>query len=290
MHRVILVCILAMLFRGPLDAEQLKPETLAAFGHYVELSEQRMSNEMRSGPFLHLEGLPAEERTAEYERLEKAEVLTQQLKTLDDGRPIPVPGGLIHHWLGTVFIPGATLGRTLAFLQDYDNQYKFYAPDVQQSRLMQRNGNEFKVFLRLRKTKVVTVILNTEYDVKYIPLDVDHAASNSYSTRIAEVEHAGQSDESQRPVGDDSGFLWRLNSYWRFSEHDGGTYVQLEAISLTRDIPAGLGWLISPFIRSIPRESLVFTLRHTRDALMENSTRRDSITSGAAPDTANYSF
>jgi hypothetical protein len=52
-------------------------------------------------------------------------------------------------------------------------------------------------------------------------------------------------------------------------------YVQLEAISLTRDIPDGLGWLIRPFVTSIPRESLAFTLTRTREALDEmNGIRR----------------
>jgi len=87
------------------------------------------------------------------------------------------------------------------------------------------------------------------------------------STRVAEVESAGEPGEHEKPIGNDSGFLWRLNSYWRFWERDGGVYVQLEAVSLTRDIPEGLGWLIRPFIISIPRESLGFTLERTRAAL-----------------------
>jgi hypothetical protein len=86
---------------------------------------------------------------------------------------------------------------------------------------------------------------------------------------VAEVDGAGQLGELEKPIGDDSGFLWRLNSYWRFWERDGGAYVQLEAISLTRDIPDGLGWLIRPFVTSLPSESLVFTLNRTREALNE---------------------
>ncbi|HUK91803.1 MAG TPA: hypothetical protein VLZ81_15475, partial [Blastocatellia bacterium] len=184
------------------------------------------------------------------------------------------PGGLVHHWIGTVFIPGTTLVRTLAFLENYDQQYKFYAPEVQQSRLLERDDNHFVVFLRLRKTKVVTVILNTEYDVRYVSLASDRAASYSYSRRIAEVENAGKANESEKPVGNDSGFLWRLDSFWRFAERDGGVYVQLEAISLTRDIPAVLGRLVGPFVTSIPKESLEFTLTRTREALAPQSGRQ----------------
>jgi hypothetical protein len=246
------------------SAEQLKPVTIDAFDRYVELSEQQMS----TVPFLQIDGPRTRERDAEFSRLKAGEVITDRLQTRDHGQPIAVPGGLIHHWVGTIFIPGVTLAQTLAFLEDYDNQHKFYAPDVQQSKLIKREGDRFRIFLRLRKTKVVTVILDTEYDVKYSYLDADRATSNSRSTRIAEVENAGKSNESEKPVGNDSGFLWRLNSYWRFQQRDGGVYVQLEAISLTRDIPTGLGWLISPFISSIPRESLAFTLMRTREALI----------------------
>jgi hypothetical protein len=138
---------------------------------------------------------------------------------------------------------------------------------VLRSKLIQRNGDDFKVSLRLSETNIVTVVLDTQYDVHYVTLDSTRSYSRSYSTRVAEVENAGKPGEREKPIGNDNGFLWRLNSYWRLQEHDGGVYVQLEALSLTRDIPDGLGWLIRPFITSIPRESLKFTLSQTREAL-----------------------
>jgi hypothetical protein len=256
----------AFCFLQTSEAEQLKPETVAAFDFYVQQREKQMSEELQAGPFLRVDGLPATEKKQDYARMRGGEVITERM-------PVPEPAitvshGLIHHWVGAVFIPGVSLERTIAFLQDYNNQYKFYAPEVQRSKVLQRNGNDFKVFLRLKKTNIITVILDTEYDVKYVPISVDRDASYSYSTRIREVENAGKPDESKKPVGDDSGFLWRLNSYWRFLERDGGVYIQLEAISLTRDIPKGIGWLVEPFATSIPRESLTFTLSHTREALI----------------------
>jgi hypothetical protein len=125
--------------------------------------------------------------------------------------------------------------------------------------------------MRLRKK---IAILDSDYDVNYRWLTPDHAASRSVSTRIAEVDNAGQKNESRKPVGNDNGYMWRLNSYWRFAQRDGGTYIQLEAVSLTRDIPVGLGWLIGPFISSIPKESLEFTLGRTREALLRQSKPR----------------
>jgi len=252
-------------------AVDLKPETSTAFNRYVLVSEQRMQSDLQSGTFLWVDGLPTQQREEAYARLKQGEVVAQKLETLDRGASIPVPGGLIHHWLGVVFIPHTNLKHTLALLQDYDQHSRIYLPRVLRSKVIQHSGDDFKVFLRLRDTKIVTVVLDTEYDVHYVYMDATRAYSQSYSTRVQEVEHAGQPDEREKPVGHDSGFLWRLNSYWRFWERDGGVYVQLEAISLTRDIPEGLGWLVRPFITSIPKESLAFTLNRTREALGPNT-------------------
>jgi hypothetical protein len=104
--------------------------------------------------------------------------------------------------------------------------------------------------------------------VHYQRLDATRVASRSVSTRVQEVHDAGSPDEKVLPEGEGGGFMWRINSYWRFMERDGGTYVQCESVSLTRDIPTGLGWLIGPFVESIPRESLRFTLEATRNRLV----------------------
>src|SRR5712691_2450032 len=266
--RYFVLAALVFELSGTVSAAELKPATVAAFDHYVQLSEQRMATEM-PGTLLLIDSLPVEQRDAAYIRLRAGEVITDRLDTLENGKPIPVPSGLIHHWRGLSFVKGTTLKKTLAFLQDYDHQDKYYAPDVQRSKLLQHNGDDFKIFLRLRKHKVVTVILNTEYDATYRTLDLSRSISNARSTRIAEVESVDKPDGAEKPIGNDSGYLWRLYSYWRFYEQDGGVYIQLEAISLTRGIPPGFGWLVRPFITSIPQESLTFTLAHTRDALQK---------------------
>jgi hypothetical protein len=122
--------------------------------------------------------------------------------------------------------------------------------------------------MRLRKKKVITVVLDTEHEVHYFQLDPLRWYSRSYTTRIAEVDNPGEPDERQLPPGADHGFLWRLYSYWKFQERDGGVYVECQALSLTRNVPLGLGWLIEPIIRQLPRESLANTLRATRDAAL----------------------
>src|SRR5579864_1758441 len=117
MHPYPLLTIAAILFTSsPGQAVDLKPETNAVFSRYVQLSEQRMQNDLQSGPFLWLDGLPIQQREEVYERLKQGEVVTQRQETLDRGSSIAVPGGLIHHWVGVVFIPGASLRQTIALL------------------------------------------------------------------------------------------------------------------------------------------------------------------------------
>jgi hypothetical protein len=183
------------------------------------------------------------------------------------GHPIEAPGGLIHDWMGAVFIPGATLRQVLDLVQDYDHHQTIYQPEVVRSRLIEHHGDDYKIYYRLRKKKVITITLNTDHDVRYFPVDSTHCHSRSVSTRIAEVVDADQRDEHEKPIGHDGGFLWRMNSYWRFEEKDNGVYVEVESVSLTRDIPIGFGWLIKPFVTSIPRESLLMTLGSTRTAV-----------------------
>jgi hypothetical protein len=151
--------------------------------------------------------------------------------------------------------------------RDYDHHKDVYQPEVIDSRVISHTGNDFHIYLRLLKKKVITVVLNSEHEVKYTPLDKTRWRSVSRTTKIAEVEKAGKPEEREKPPGTGEGFLWRLNSYWRFEERDGGTWLECEAISLTRDVPIGLGWIVEPIIRDLPKESLANTLRSTRAAL-----------------------
>jgi hypothetical protein len=183
-----------------------------------------------------------------------------------------VPGALIHDWVGAVFIPHATVEQVLAVVQDYDHHKNIYKPEVIDSRTLERHGDDFKIRLRLVQHKVITVVLDTEHEVHYHQEGPGWWRSRSYSTHIAEIEDYGTPHERERPPGQDRGFLWRLNSYWSFREGDGGTYVECEAISLTRSVPAGLRWLIEPIVRGLARDSLVHTLASTQAAVLRLTT------------------
>ncbi len=253
----------------PVGATELKPDAAQGFDHYAQLSELKMQGELApGGVFLRVDGLPEASRSEAHARLQRGEVISERLRTLDPSGHLSTPGALIHHWVGTVFVPGVSLRQVLALVQDYDHHFEYYKPEVVKSKTVEHAGNDFKVYLRLKRKKIVTVVLDTEYSVHYRQLDATRAIGDSYSTRIAEVAHPDEPDEQVLPPGKGEGFLWRLNSYWRFSEANGGVYIQCEAISLTRDIPTGLNWLIAPFIESIPKESLEFTLLSTRSAVL----------------------
>jgi hypothetical protein len=247
----------------------LGPKTVEAFDRYVQLTEARINQEVsQTEKFLHAEELPPPRQSEVLASFKRGEIFMERLQTLDaSGHKMEAPDAIIHHWLGAVFVPGANLQQAIALMQDYNHHQDIYKPEVVRSRLISREGNDFKIYYRLRKKKVITVTLNTYHDVRYFPVDATHWYSRSYSTRIAEVANADTPEELEKPVGHDGGFLWRINSYWKFEERDGGVYIECESISLTRDIPTGLGWLIKPFVTSIPKESLEMTMGSTRSAL-----------------------
>lgn len=256
--RVILCCAaLAAISAGA----ELRKETLEAFQGYVRATEARLDGMRGPGHFLWAEQSPERLR-----QLREGQILIQPWNGKGD-QEAP-GGGLIHDWIGAVFVPGATLQRTLKWVQDYDRHKESYRPEVIDSRVLSHRGNDFKIYMRLRKKKVITVVLDTDHDVHYFQADSTRWYSRSYSTRIQEVDNPGTPEERLLPAGDDHGFLWRLYSYWKFEERDGGVYLECQALSLSRNVPTGLGWLIEPIIRQLPRESLANTLRSTREAIL----------------------
>jgi hypothetical protein len=227
----VLIAALAAAVAVPCCAAQLKPETGRAFDRYVELAEKQLS----AGPFL-------------YTTAHRGETVVVEAKIPN----VPVPDGQIHDWLGVLFISGTTIASVRTVMQDYDGYQRIYKPDVTDSKLLARDGDHFRVFLRMYKHEFLTLVYDSEYDVRYSFPAPDRMEVVSRSTRIVQS-------------GDDHGFLWRLNSYWRFQQADGGVYAQCRAISLSRGIPFGFGGLRG-FLQKFPRESMVNTLEATRRA------------------------
>lgn len=238
----------------------LKPQTLRSFEAYVRKADAEMEPirlERRS--FLWSDA--SSERTRQ---IQKGQIVAQFWSGQE---PVKVPDGLIHDWIGAAFVPDTNLKKTLALIQDYDNHKNIYTPGVMDSKLISHRNDDFQIYLRLLKKKIITVIFDTDHRVHYDSLDPTRSVCCSHTTRIAEVENAGSPKETVSPPDTGYGFLWRLNSYWRFQERDGGVCVECRAISLTRDIPSGLAWIIKPIIQNLPKESLIQTLDATRRGL-----------------------
>lgn len=258
-------------------AAELKTKTTEAFNKYVAATEARMAGELKpGGPFLYPDypaSAASEEMRDAYARLKRGEILVERQETRLDGKEVAVPEGMVHHWIGLIFIPGAGLKQTLAVAQDYDHRAELYKPEVIAAHTISHRGDDYKIFMRLYQRRFTTVAFNTEYAVHWGQVDSGKLYSNSISTRVAQIKDAAQPDGPEYPERDGNGYLWRLNTYWRFEEKDGGVYVQCEALSLTRDIPFGLGWLIKPLVTKIPKQSLNRALGRMREAVLEKMSK-----------------
>lgn len=245
---------------------KLQPKTAQGFAKYVAAVEARRTKEIANNePFLEFERYPSAQRARVMASMKRGEVYVERGRVSRDqaAAEIPIEGGLINHWRGTVFVPNVELDDLLKVLQEPQTD-KHKQEDVLSSRVVSRDGDSQKVFLRLRRTKFVTVVYDTEYDVDYKRLAPDRALSNSISTRIVEIENPGTPRERALPEGNDHGYMWRLNSYWRYKQVDGGVLVEIESLTLSRDLPAIIGSLIRPIVNSTARESMTRTLASVR--------------------------
>src|SRR5690348_5816675 len=212
----LLVCVASSM------AADLKPNTETAFRSYVTATEVRMRGELQpGGKFLYVDGKGGTERDDSYRRLKAGEILVDKLETKSSSAIKDMPDGMVHHWVGLVFIPGVSLAQVLPVVQDYDHRAELYKPEVIASKLVAHQGDDYKIFLRLYQKKFTTVIFNTDYDVHWGEVDPHRMFSNSISTRIAEVKDSSRPDGPAYEPGHGTGYLWNLNTYWRFEEKDG---------------------------------------------------------------------
>jgi hypothetical protein len=241
-------------------AEVPGPEAVAGFDSYVRGMELRLDQQHRSAA-----GFLASTASAESgKRLRNGELVVEELTPAGGGA---LPGAMLHHWRGTAFAPGATASDFERLMKDFNRYPQYFSPQVLQARVLTQNGDRMQTTMRVRQHHVITVVMDTIYDVTFGRLDARHGYSVSRSTRISEIDSPGTARERALRDDEEHGFLWRLNTYWSYEERDGGLYLQIESVSLTRSIPRGLGWAVGPFVESVPRESLEFTLRSTCNGL-----------------------
>lgn len=226
---------------------------VVAYNSYISAVESRLARQHQS-----MNGYLAQ---ADWMRLRQGERIVEEMSRAG-GKPLP--DALLHDWRGTAFVPGARAVDFERVMRDFADYPHRYGPQVESARVLSHNGDHYQVKMRVRQQQILTVVMDTTYDVTFGRQDANRGYSISRSTRIAEIDAP---DTARERPSEDHGFLWRLNTYWSYEERDGGLYVQIESVSLTRSIPIGLVWAITPFLETVPRESLEFTLRSTCNAL-----------------------
>jgi hypothetical protein len=240
---------------------ELKPETMQAWNQYVRSADSHMRERLGPGhQFLWTDESP--ERSA---RLRRGEILVAPMTGLGTRR---VPDGLIHHWVGALFIPDATLESVLSVAHDYDHYKEMFRPKVVDSKLLAcEDGQQKYSVLWLNNVLFVNAALQTQYEARDFPVDQRRWYNVAHVISAQEIESYGEKDEHILPPGQGNGFIWRLQSIARYEERDGGVYVELEAIGLTRDIPVSLRWVANPLVAHLSRSALATSLRQTREGV-----------------------
>ncbi len=255
-----LVLGLAVAAAAVLHAAELKEQTLAAWQQYVEATERRMAREIGDGGRFLVLDFHADGEPMRREALAGQPVIWRTETRADDGESIEVPQGSIHHWLGAVLIPNADVDHVVDGLQ-YAIPPHELQNDVLESRVLWRDGDRLGTFLRLSRKAIVTMHYHTEHVAEYVRPGGGRAWSRSESTRIAELADFGSPAEREKPVGNDRGFLWRLNVYWRYEEVAGGVLMECEVVTLSRSIPLLMRWMVAPLVTREARAALADMLR-----------------------------
>ena len=217
---------------------QPAPAATAGFDQYVSAVDARMAEE-------HASGLPAPVDWAQV----RARGVVVDPVTPPGGAALP--GALLHDWRATAFVPGATATELEAVLRDFSGYPRVFAPQVVATRVAAQSGDEYQVWMRVRQRHVITVTMDATYDVNFGP---GWSVSRSRSV-------TAMSADGMQPERALDGALWRLDTWWSWEERNGGLAIEVETVSLTRPVPWGLRWIVGPYVESVPRESLEFTLR-----------------------------
>jgi archaetidylinositol phosphate synthase len=266
LHRSIwlgVMLVSALMLPANVSAATLQPETVQAWNAYVGATQARIDRELTSPRGFLVSDFSPEGNDVRA-RVRLGEVVIAEMRTnTSGGKTIAVPDGLISHWRGSVFLPGVSLSTLLQRLQ-HPSERGPHQQDVLALRVLARTPDELKLAIRMTRTKVVTVTYDTEHVIDYRGHGAARASSRSVATKIAELDGAGTAAEREKQPGEDRGFMWRLNSYWRYEQVDGGVIVELESLTLSRTVPLGLTPVVQPIINRIARESIDRTLENIR--------------------------
>jgi hypothetical protein len=253
------ICLSFMVVPATSEGAELKKETQQAWDAYIQTANLQMVDRTRD-PFLWVDEVPDRSHSVRDGKILVSPISQQN--------PKPVPNGLIHDWIGAAFIPNAKLEDVLSAARDYGQYKEFYKPNVIDSKSLSTAGpcDRYSMLL-LNSELVASTALEGEYEACYHRLDDRHWYSIAHTTHIQEIRHYGQPGAQEFPPDQGSGYIWRLYSFARFEERDGGVYVELEVIVLSRDIPIGVRWMVNPILRRASKNAMMTSLRQMEDAV-----------------------
>jgi len=262
-------------------ANELKQEALKSWDDYVQAANSQMKDRVASDTFLWVDEDP--------DRLKHVRSGKILVSPVGPHVPKPVPTGLIHDWIGAAYFPNTKLSDVLAVVRDYDDYQKYYKPSVVESKSLttpcvfscSAGGDDRFSMLLVNQEVVAKMALASEYQACYQKLTPNRWYGVAYTTRIQEIREYGHSGENKLPPDQGSGYIWRLYSIARFEERDGGVYVEIEAMALSRDIPVAFRWVADPIVRRVSKNSLVTSLRQMQEAV--RSTEKDVEYANAHP-------
>jgi hypothetical protein len=262
--RMILAILLCLLGAARSDAAELKQKTLQAWEGYVQTANLAMERRAAGRSlFLWVDESPDLLR-----RVRSGELVVSSRD------PSEVPSGLIHHWVGAMFLPRVTLDEVNAMFNDYDHYPDFYRPRVVKVKVLKQTDDYQKITtLAVDRAFGVTGAVEADDEIHIVRLDARRIYSLSSATRVQEILNYGEPDQRLPSENQGPGYVWRTVSMNRLEQRDGGVYIEMEMISLSRGIPIELRWLIKPLLDHMPRTVMLDTLRDTRNAVTERIER-----------------
>jgi hypothetical protein len=261
----VIVFLGVLLFPARVRAANLKAETVAAWDDYTQSTTASMENRLRPGNSF-LWSFETPERLAQ---VRKGEIV---VAPASGQNPRRVTGGLIHHWTGAAFLAGARLDHVLEITRDYDHYQDFYKPSVIEAKTIDRDALDDTFSMRLmNKAFFLKTALDADYRAANVRVDAYRFYSIARSTRVQEIESYGQPGEHKLPEGEGGGYIWKLFSIVRLEQRDGGVYVEMETVALSREIPGAVRLLVDPIVRRVSRNSMLTSIQQTGEAVRWNS-------------------
>ncbi len=270
LRSAVMQVLIVFVAAGSSYAGELNQQTLVAWENYVASAKVHMQGRLAGkSPFLWVDEDPRRKQ-----HLDAGEIVVEPI---GKGNPIPVPYGLVHHWIGAAFIPGATIQDLYSVVGDYSRYSEIYRPTLIKAELLDSTGEEQRVsILWVQRVLLVTAAFYTELDSNYVALNSGQGYMNIYATRVQQIEHYGQHDEQRLAPDEGSGYVWRLVTFARFEERDHGLYLELEVEALSREFSGATRFLLQPLLSRLPRQLLSAKVEQTRQAIRSRATERAS--------------